>query len=67
MAISIYLDKTVKDNLSIEEFMEDSTALVYISDKMEDIFSNRPAYQNVDKDIDIIDKDTIIMNIPYIT
>ena len=41
MAISIYLDKTVKDNLSIEEFMEDSTALVYISDKMEDIFSNR--------------------------
>ncbi|MCI6278139.1 MAG: hypothetical protein MR639_15680 [Clostridium sp.] len=67
MAISIYLDKTVKDDLSIEEFMEDSTALVYISDKLEDIFSSKPAYQNVDKDIDIINKDTIIMNIPYIT
>lgn len=66
MTTSIYLDKTVKNNLSIEDFMEDSTALVYISDKMEEIFSNRPTYQNIDKDIDIIDKDTIVINIPYI-
>ncbi len=67
MSISIYADKTTKENMTLTEFMGDSTALVYLCNKMDDIFSKRIPSENLDKDIDIIDKDTIVMNIPYVT
>ena len=49
MSISIYADKTTKENMTLTEFMGDSTALVYLCNKMDDIFSKRIPSENLDK------------------